>query len=91
MTYTPPEGSREERITAEIGRHRSAMVKHQRTIDTMPAYPGECCPSCKYGAAYTKPAERMKRCGENLARLLRKRGMTSDNEEAEAIEMGAWP
>lgn len=79
------------RLSQEIDRHRNAMRRRARDLDAMATAPGECCPSCKYGAAYVVPSERQRLCGENLARLLRKRGGDGDADFARTIENGHWP
>jgi uncharacterized protein (DUF983 family) len=75
-----------------IERHKAAMLKHEERLSQLRADArGACCPTCFHGSVFTKAVEHAERCGQNLVRLLSRRGQPADRELIEAMRIGAWP
>ena len=79
-------------LDAEIANHRAALLRYQERIDAMGASArGSCCAVCYHGAAFVHACEKLDRCRDWFARLLRKRNAEGDAGLATAAERGAWP
>lgn len=73
-----------ERHSANIEANRAALRRLDAKLEDWQRRwpPGECCPSCYWGAPFHEVSEKASRCAQMLTIYLRKRGRPEDLAEA---------